>query len=41
MERWVSDKVAPTGMVKAIISSMGIELLLTATGEDAVARIPL
>ncbi|MDB4970243.1 MAG: hypothetical protein JWN44_5932, partial [Myxococcales bacterium] len=41
MDRWVSDKIAPTGMVKATIESSGIELLLTATGSDAVAKIPL
>ena len=41
MDRWVSDKVAPTGLVKVTIESMGIEALLTNTGEDAVATIPL
>ncbi len=39
VEMWISDKVAPTGMVKSVAKAKGIELLLAATGKDAVAKM--
>jgi DUF3108-like len=39
VDLWVSDKVAPAGMVKSVAKDKGIELLLAATGKDAVSKM--
>lgn len=35
---WVSPKATPTGMVKSVIAAKGIEVLLTAVGNDGDAK---
>ncbi len=35
---WVSPKATPTGMVKSFIASKGIEVLLTAVGNDGAVK---